>query len=353
MINKERKSIRTLTKEDKLSLSKDTDKTQEFFLRMSQRNFIKRHLSPIKTSRDFNFNKDKTAHHYNSYINTMKTDIIQVDKLLHKYSDVLAIHDNSCHNPAFQQRIAQLHTNRNIPIRNYFANILENSQSLEHLYKDFECRTKEDLIVRLSLENYFMNLYLNKLNDLIFVMSLKYYNSNNEYVQGYTESLSRFSHVKFLITRISEDNTIPEESSLLRKESNVSNISVNENGSILSLNNLNDFLNYETKDINLTHLKKLVIEYNHKSSKIFNDFVYFHCKENFTSMKSSDDLMANLIMLRKTIEDKLIQVKDENEKYNEEMTKLREELNKVKQLDLKKDFKDYLDQLDKRRKHFY
>ena len=294
---------------------------REEYIKTSQDFFSKKHqvsknnvLSPIKNS------------NYMTLVNVMKTDIIQIENLIKKYSDILSLYkiDNSNSNIQITKKCVKL-TEKNEIFKN-----LENAKNMELLYKHFNCISKDDLIYRLAFEFYLNDLFINKINDLAFLINLKQFNENNQFVINYKENLSKFFNLKFLIDMI---NISFEDAKSIT--GNISNISIDEEslkldddfGKVLEMNNINELFEYKTDNPILNHIKCLMNKFYDKAFYILNDMIKEYNKKLNLNIKifKTEDFIGNLFTIREGIEriinfiianDEMKILKLENE-YNE------------------------------------
>jgi hypothetical protein len=388
------------------------ERLKDFLMRKTEANFIKNVLSPIKSTQKIPFNKNSL-----SLNNFIKTDILEVEGMIKKFSDILTYYkipvrgsskSNSSLNfnqqpdsyqediiklktlssetkkfsniftnaPQFQKKFLDLEKNLSINISTYFDKITENSQNLEYLLKDFNCKNKEELICRLSFEIYFNNLFLNKVNDLVFLFNLKYFyyeelnmlNMENKNPGNNIRSISdmdifnklnaattfsKFNEIKFLIEkseekiknnssnfgeRFSESNEIflknseSQSSQLLitRQESsrtyteekhhfNNSN-PLNIFSKILEFNTITDILKFETTNEIILHIKFLFSNYNDKAYQIFYSLVNLLTKSDnpyLSKLRKNDEVIDNFILMRKILEDVFQNLKNENLQFKE------------------------------------
>jgi hypothetical protein len=388
------------------------ERLKDFLMRKTEANFIKNVLSPIKSTQKIPFNKNSL-----SLNNFIKTDILEVEGMIKKFSDILTYYkipvrgsskSNNSLNfnqqpdsyqediiklktlssetkkfsniftnaPQFQKKILDLEKNLSINISTYFDKITENSQNLEYLLKDFNCKNKEELICRLSFEIYFNNLFLNKVNDLVFLFNLKYFyyeelnmlNMENKNPSNNIRSISdmdifnklnasttfsKFKEIKFLIEkseekiknnssnigeRFSESNEIflknseSQSSQILitRQESsrtyteekpyfNNSN-ALNIFSKILEFNTITDIQKFETTNEIILHIKFLFSNYNDKAYQIFYSLVNLLTKSDnpyLSKLRKNDEVIDNFILMRKILEDVFQNLKNENLQFKE------------------------------------
>lgn len=220
--------------------------TKEFFMRKTEDNFIKNSLSPMKNGRFINSPAVTTRSNFNTYVNVLKTDIIQIDNLIKKYSQILTYYKNPNKNQNiklvnnglkgnstlsskssismsnntfnFQKKISEIEKNNTINISDYFNKISENSKNLENLHSEFNSRSKDELIYNLSMELHYNRLFISKINDLSFLFNLKNYDSSQNYSSRglpssnvYSETMSRFHQLKVLFERTNSENSKASE----------------------------------------------------------------------------------------------------------------------------------------------
>jgi hypothetical protein len=285
--------------------------SQDFFTKRNNINMLKsNNLSPLKKN------------DYLSTINVLKTDIIQLDNIYKKISDILIYYRLDFNEPsysiinnvniAFQKKVKELQINVNNFSKNEtFSKITENSKNLDFLFKEFKCITKDELINRLALEYFFDELIIERANDIALLINLKNFNENQSYVNNYKENLSKIYNLKNLLEMINQgSNNLAfsidrENASVFSYDCESQIIFESEFVKILEMKNLSELLEYRTDNNLLGHIKDLVLKFYDKIYFIFDDLAkQLFSNNGFSSYRNSksDDLLANLFCIRENME---------------------------------------------------
>ena len=368
--------------------------------RTNKKDFIQA-ISPMKTQR-VQTAKNKNKH----FLSYLKSDIIEMDDLIQNLK-VILIHFQDENDPILlnkdfknQINFIENYEKKNL---NFYFDLSQKPKNLESLYNEYSCNNKEDLIVNLNIENNFIKLFLNQLNILFFLLNLKHYNSNAEFINQFKESLSLFKNIKFCIEKInkkfdvinSSKNLNSEfkknflaQSQKIKKTSTFNNMQTfneenfnennyfnaennfNENNNnnestkfideflseIIPMKSFNEFLEIELEEnpINegLQKIKNLFYFYNEQSFKLFVDFIIEKLKINNNPLLNKTKLVLNnnisdgienAALIRKIIEDYFESLKSENEKLKKELEKMQKiDENKSKEIEIfKKKMEDF------------
>lgn len=304
--------------------------TKDFFMRKTEINFIKKSLSPIKSN------------NHNLNINYIKSDIIQIDNIIKNNTDILIYYKQIKEGliTHFYKKCKDIQINNTIDISNYFNKIEENSHNITYLLNDYRCKSKEDLIYKMALENYLNQLYINKIDDLCFLLNLKYNNDNNDIINNYSDTLSKLKQLKLFI----------DKKNKLHNDSNksINRIYNNEDefdfSKILEFNSIYELINLNNNNQIICHLKNLFNQLNDKAIKIFADFI---TNKTINKIRKTDDLIETFLLLRKYIED-IFQIKeDELKDITNKYENLKIEYNKIKNNNLNNIYRETNNLLNK------
>jgi len=314
--------------------------TKDFFNRKTQTNFIKKMLRPIsKGNPEFIF-KNTQPDLNGIYLNVLKEDIIQIDEMIKKHSDVIKYFpsfDSNCNlntytkannfekeknskshtNTLLQNKLKELNFESKIEINNFFQEIENKSKSLEYLYKEFHSNSQEDLISKLASELFYSRLFINKINSLTILLNLKY--NERKISENFKENSSKFNQMKILFKMIIEKFIKIQESvnssflnlsnSFFQKESSDTEKNFSK---VLEFNSITQIFNFECEDPIIKHIKFLLTNFCDKSLKIFVDLIMQISKESKSikesfnlKIRKNEDTIESLILIRKYIEDRI------------------------------------------------
>jgi hypothetical protein len=255
---------------------------------------------------------------------------------------------------------------------------------INKLYEEYNCQKIDELITNMSKEINLYKNYTNELNQLFFILNLKYNNSNGKFSEQYIESNSLFYNIKFFIDEIKNkiDNSFPMKNNFFIGSINKS-INLNLGKSISSFQNdeeeeytikkindmerLDDFLEEKFDDVKYSEcfekIKELYYKSNEEFFSIFIDFVKNKLNENSFILRKietsvinkTSNSQENSVLLIQIIEEKFKKLKEENENLNKTILNLNDLLESQKNQNLKIkqqidivnniDFKEYLNEL--------
>jgi len=232
--------------EDKLNLgeNKKSDiSSEEFFMRKSQVNYIKKNLSPVRANTlrindnfvNNNSNNSSIKRIFsarnNNYANLIKSDLILIWNIIqhnaniinfykHQFQNEIEISSKNkvklnksdlitCNNTIvsklnlknilIQKRCLEIDNEIKENFSEIIDKINENSKNTELLMNNYKCLVKEELIFKMALENNLNQFLIKKIDDLFFLMNLKNLNENNEFINDYSETHSKIKNISHYI----------------------------------------------------------------------------------------------------------------------------------------------------------
>ena len=147
----------------------------------------------------------------------IKSDIFQVDTYLNKIQQILMYFSETrenllLYNKDFNKKINLIKENLKKDTKETLATKRINSLNINYLYNEYKCNDKETLISDMAYENFTLKLLLDKLDDLFFLINLKYIDSKNKFSKNYKNNLSQILNIKYLCESVSNmDETIKFE----------------------------------------------------------------------------------------------------------------------------------------------
>ena len=317
----------------------------------------------------------------------IKNDINDVHSYIQNYQDILIY---------YKDNIETILTNKKIKDTiNFINENLKKNPSLIYdecskvdinkLYEDYNCQKIDELITHMSKEINLYKNYTNELNQLFFILNLKYNNSNGKFSEQYIESNSLFSNIKFFIDEIKNkiDNSFPMKNNFFIGGSCNKSINLNLGKSISSsqydeddeytikkineMERLDEFLEEKFEDVKFSEcfekIKELYYKSNEEFFSGFIDFIKNELNENSFLLKKietsvinkTSNSQENSVLLIQIIEEKFKKLKEENENLNKTILNLNDLLENQKNQTLKIkqqietmnniDFKEYLNEL--------
>jgi hypothetical protein len=303
--------------------------SRDFFTKRNHINMLRsNNLTPIKRTE------------YSSAVNILKTDIIQLDNMVKKLSDILLYHRVDVNvlslngvNVTFQKRCKEAGGVSKCD----FGILNENAKSLDFLFKHFRCINTEELIYKLALEFMLDQAILERVNNVAFLINLRHFNEGNLYAANYKENISKLDHLKSLFELISRGNNLTQsiDSLSLCNEDEMSIKLDNDVYKIMEMKNLAEFLEFKSEDNLICHIKELATKFYEKTFLLFEDLnkqLYSIYAYSYRSVRS-EDLLGNFFYLRESLE-KLISNQDakfhsKNEQLKTELLAMKDKNDKL------------------------
>jgi len=273
---------------------KKTDiSSEEFFMRRSQMNYIRKNLSPVKGVLSNNANlinnnilnnsmKRIFSAKVNNFANLIKSDLILICNLIQKNSNIINFYKHqfqsevdstksnnklnktnflntsnnsiasklSLQNILIQKRCLEIDNETKENFSEIIEKLTDNSKNTDLLMNHYKCLVKEELIHKMALENYLNQFLIKKIDDLFFLTNLKNLNENNEFCNIYTESHSKIQNInnflellkKLILNKINDKSTIPLMTETSIKSSNEDySITQKYNNNKIGYNNINNY----------------------------------------------------------------------------------------------------------------
>ena len=300
--------------------------------------------------------------------------------LIFKIQDLLIYYKDNIETILTNKNIKDFINSINENLMKNFNNIIEESTKVDinKLYQEYNCQQKDDLISNMNKEINLYKIYSNELNQLFFILNLKYNNSNSKFSNQFIESNSLFSNIKFFIDEIKNKN----DNSLI-KNNFVNSMNFNSNKSISSYiddENEDDELINKIKEMNyfeefleekfnenekfkesIEKIKELYYKSNEDIFTCLIDLIKNTMNENSFRLRNIETSVINktsqenCFLLRQIIEEKFNQLKEDNKNLNEKILNLNNLLENQKNENIKikqqieivnnTDLKEYLNEL--------
>jgi len=145
----------------------------------------------------------------------------------------------------------------------------------------YKCEKESDLIGKLSHAITFYEIFINKLNDFSFVLSLRFFNDLND-SKLYQDTHSKLFYIRNVIEKLLERyKDSGEEKSVLLDDSlmfadnvtHINNLNHNHEAKIMECSNVFDFLNLDSESSLINHIKLLINNNLNEVKKDFEDLV--------------------------------------------------------------------------------
>ncbi len=314
----------------------------------------------------------------------IKNDINDVHSYIQNYQDLLIYYKDNIETILTNKNIKDFINSINENLMKNFNNIIEESTKVDinKLYQEYNCQQKDDLISNMNKEINLYKIYSSELNQLFFILNLKYNNSNGKFCNQFIDSNSLFSNIKFFIDELRNKND--NNNSIIRNNF-VNSINLNSNKSISSyindesevdelfkkikeMNYFEEFLEEKfTENEKFTECIDKIKELYYKSNEdIFTcliDLIKNTMNENSFRLRNIETSVTsktgnsqeNCFLLRQIIEEKFNKLKEDNKTLNEKILNLNNLLENQKNENLKikqqieivnnTDLKEYLNEL--------
>ena len=318
--------------------------TLKFF---KDRNKSKRILSPIKARE---LTPNKTQKNYfespngNQNISILKNDISAINDYIKVYKDILIYYKNDilC-DKSFQNRIIKIDKNASKQLENICNNYEKKSKDFNKLYDEYNCSSKDELISCLAFENNLMKLYISNLNNLFFLINLKYFDENNNFSNQYKDSISKFDNIKFCLDKLPtiDNNKTFKFSSI--KPNSIDSLELGEinelNREIQEMNTFEEFLEWNLSDHpfseSINKIKELFYKFNEEILGLFVSFIQEKLEVNSPLLKKTKMAISNNIneieeyssLIRKVMEDKFDELQKQIKLLSKDNGDLRTSLN--------------------------
>jgi hypothetical protein len=378
--SQERQNINLLRSNEKINSLQD-NLVRDFFKRRQT------NRSPIVARSLLKSSSSSSNSLKGFFFPVIKNDINDVHSYIQNYQDILIY---------YKDNIETILTNKKIKDTiNFINENLKKNPSLIYdecskvdinkLYEEYNCQKIDELITHMSKEINLYKNFTNELNQLFFILNLKFNNSNGKFSEQYIESNSLFSNIKFFIDEIKNkiDNSFPMKNNFFIGGSMNKSINLNLCKSISSSQNeeddeyiikkvnemerLDEFLEEKFDDPKFSECFEKIKELYYKSyEEIFScfiDFVKNELNENSFILKKietavinkTSNLQENSVLLIQIIEEKFKKLKEDNINLNKTIINLNDLLENQKNQNLKIkqqietmnniDFKEYLNEL--------
>lgn len=310
--------------EDKFDLGeiRKTDiSSEEFFMRRSQMNYIKKNLSPVKAisfSNNVNFINNNLNNssvrrifsaRLNNYANLIKSDLILIWNIIQKNSNIINFYKHQFQNEVensnrnnlklnkstlntsnssivsklnlqnilIQKRCLEIENENKENFTQLIEKVNENSKNIDLLMNNYKCLVKDELIFKMALENHLNQLLIKKIDDLFFLTNLENLNENNEFSNVYSETHSKIQNIKnfielmkkLILNKIEDKILITSNHHQTWKSNSENLLMTNKFGNNKITNN--SFVNKDEKDnfccYNCEYCMKIIREDNEECDK--------------------------------------------------------------------------------------
>ena len=335
-----------------------------------------RELTPNKTQKNFY----ESSNGGNQNISILKNDISAINDYIKVYKDILIYYKNDIlSGNSLKNRIIKIDKNASKQLDHICNNYAKEAKDFKKLYDEHNCSSKDELITSLAFENNLMKLYIYNLNNLFFLIDLKYFDENNNFSNQYKESISKFDNIKFCLDKLPtlDNNKTFRFSSIKPNSINSFELGdINElNREIQEMNKFEEFLEWELPDHpfaeSLDKIKELFYKFNEDILGLFVSFIQDKLQVNTPLLRKTKMAMSNNIndieeyslLIRKVMEDKFDELQKQIQLLSKDNGDLRTSLsdaqgnikrykNKVDDFN-NRDYKTYFERMKEENNKFF
>jgi hypothetical protein len=280
----------------------------------------------------------------------LKSDLFQLQEMINENAYLTKMYKITSKSSNFTKKLTEIEDNKDIKF--LIDKITEDASNIDRIGKIYNSNNTTELIQKLSLDVYYLDLILRKINEYFLVLQLKVGGDENLY----QESHSKFNVIKLVIEKLlkktyTADNcSNGEDSQNLNFVSNVSNtininssVSINEKIGECSCSKLNDveslpeFIKLYKKSENkpLYHLAKLSSDFIDKLSSNYDELIqkYSLSATSFNNNLQLDGFITQKLLIEKLINEKQKDFENMKSKFNELTVKHTNSEEKLKTLD--------------------
>ncbi len=259
---------------------------------------------------------------YGTVIQLIRSDIMELQSSVQKYSDVLMFYKSSksFYPSHVQKKLSELEEKHDTAKQ--LDAIFADSENVEKLMKQYSCNSMADLIPKLALELNYYDLFIKKLNHLAFLITSRLQPDLND-TSTYQDTKSRYHVIENLLelmiskiqkerteggeskpketTSISSTSGLGSSAKNLAKTSLKTKVSHSSNQDILNMTNIDDFFGFDNSDNVIDHIQNLFKKsYNHFTKEFENLAINLSLGED-QYVKENKGYHENLLKIEKFI----------------------------------------------------
>ena len=212
--------------------------TMDFFKQKRAKANNKKLFSHIEINSDNNKGFTTSSDFNSTNQSIFKSDIFQIDSYMNKIKQILIYFSEArenllLYNKDFNKKINTVKKNLETDTKDLIATNRVKSLNINNLIKEYNnCEDKDVLISEIALENYTLKLLLEKLDDLFFLINIKYFDSKQKFSKNYKTNLSQIVNIKYLLDKLindENDNSIDSSNNSLQNliNTNFKDVSIN------------------------------------------------------------------------------------------------------------------------------
>jgi len=290
--------------------SKDPSSKNESFKISTNENFYR--SSNKFNSSQSNFTKKEL---YGTLIQNIKLDIQNLQSSINEYSDILIFFKNpktlSLLPQLVNSKIKDIEASKSQDINNVLDNLSLESQNIERVADNYSCKNQSDLVTKLALQVNLYECYIKKINELAFLLNLRYNNEKNNFSESvYQDSFSKYNLLKSVIEKFisntsSSNNTSNISSSISigidKKTTMITEVENRDENKLININSIEELMSLKEDNKIITNVKRICTECFDKFNKnirlmceSFHEGYQFKYSDNNNSyerlIKSHEDL---------------------------------------------------------------
>jgi hypothetical protein len=300
-----------------------------------------------KSGKGFNSSSFQRSDNYG----IMKSDLYQLQEMINENAYLTKMYKITSKSHSFTKRLTEIEENKDIKL--LVDKISEEASNVDKMGKIYNVTNTTELIQKLALDVFYMDLLLKKINEYFLVLQLKI---------GGDENLYQESHSKLFIIKIAVEKLLEksysngENSNKTTEKENMNSLNTESNSIKLNQNipSLNSFDDSAYKKIlEIDSLPELIRSYKNSDNKVlkhlsdissqFVEKLNSNYNDLIQKYSQSGNAFNNNLQLDGFITQKLLIEKIINEK-DKDMEILKKNMNET--IEINKKFEDKIKSLD-------
>jgi hypothetical protein len=272
----------------------------------------------------------------------IKSDLFQIQDLINEFSHLIKMFKLSSKSSLLSKKLSEIEENKDIKF--LIEKLTDDASNIERTSTLYNCTSNSDLIKKLSLDVFYLDLLVRKINEYFVILHLQ---------SGGEEDLFGETHSKFYLIKIVVEKLIEKSqeqtsnvnvSNCNKQDFNCPNCKIKANSTsgeeenlnlVLNCSNLSDFMKVfkDSENKIIKHMNTMINEFVNKLNLNYSELI-----GKYTSQKHENNLQLDGFLTQKLLIEKIILDKDkENEKIKLDLelikNKNKEMENNIKNID--------------------
>jgi hypothetical protein len=254
----------------------------------------------------------------------IKSDLFQIQDLINEFSHLIKMFKISSKSSSLTKKLSEIEESKDIKI--LIEKLTEDAGNIEKTSKIYNCSSNSELIQKLSLDVFYLDLLVRKINDYFVILHLQ--SGGEEDILG--ETHSKFYWIKIVVEKLLEkldksqtqtlNNNITGKEDFscpdCKKDKNIKYTAISPTSSYMDEETLNMILDCsDLGDFNKTfrdsdnkfinHIQKIINEFVIKLNTNYSELVF-----KYTSQKHENNLQIDGFLTQKLLIEKIIHEKE-------------------------------------------